>query len=286
MSDADYDYWYELQAALANKTPVPAFYDGQPQCGCYQTRYKNADNPTPVRIYRDPSGDIIVTVDGIISTNPNKVWLACGRNSVTYEAYQHRIQTGSWPGAITGIGANNPPADPLDCLILEVGKNIEWLEHIGEIKTKQQGDEAANRADAIAKLCNQLDAVHKETKAPHWNECKRIDEVYLPSIKKGREVITKLKRAIGKFVAASVLVQNLQPTTAPPTPPPPATFGNVGRKLTAEVKPTAKIVDQSKVYLFCQEDPELKTLLQKLAQRALDSGITVPGVEVIEEVKV
>ena len=307
MSDAEFHaYWYALQKALANKTPVPPFHDGKPQGGCYLIKYKHPDNPVPVRISRE-NGEIIVLVDGIKSTSHNGVWMSCGRTPATWDAYLHRMKHGTWPypssGATSGIGDNSGAELPLpERVTLETSKALAWLEAIsGTIKTEQQAHDAANVADEIAKLCLKLEKVHEEEKAPHWAECKRLDAELLDPAKKGREVSVRLKRLVGKFAdaakeaarkrqeahdikAVEILNRGFEPPAAPT--PPPTSFGTTGRKVNISAKLVAKVTDFDKVYHFSRDEPELKALLQKFAQRAVDGGVLPPGVERVEETSV
>lgn len=293
---AFHKYWYDLQKALANRTPVPPFHDGKPQGGCYQISYQKKDNPDPVRIRREINGDIVVLVDGIKSTSHSAVWLSCGRNPVTWDAYQHRMQHGRWPGATSGIGDNSGADAPLEVLVSqETLKATVWLDAIADtIKTTAQANEAANVADELTKLCLKLEKLHEETKKPHWDECTRIDRWLLDPAKGGRAVVTKLKRAIGKFsdaakaqaAAAAARAVITAPAAAPPAAPVATSFGTVGKKVNVGAKLVAKVIDFDKVYHFSRDEPELKALLQKFAQRAVDGGVLPPGVERAEETAV
>lgn len=53
--------------------------------------------------------------------------------------------------------------------------------------------------------------------------------------------------------------------------------------MTTRKVTVARIVDQDKVYAFFRDEPEVRDLLHKLAQRCIDSKITCPGVETVEE---
>lgn len=306
MSNTGYsDYWYARQAG-----EKPPFYDGKPQPGLYQIM-KGGD---PVRIV-EVEGAVVVLVNEVESASPNKVWLACGRNDVSFEAYEERISTGKWPGDIKsrGIGDNAPPEDPIELLPLEVEKAKEWLAKIGDFKSDLQAHEAANRADAISKLRVKVEKVHSDEKEPFLKAGKEVDDKYLPKVKDGKAVYALLKAAIGKYDVAKRLAaqkaaaehaakveaekraadatrnKGEQPPIpvsppAPPEPPPLASYGNLGRKVSVKAKPLAKITDQYAVYQFFKDDPEVVNLLQKLAQRAVDSDIIPAGVEKVEGV--
>jgi hypothetical protein len=48
----------------------------------------------------------------------------------------------------------------------------------------------------------------------------------------------------------------------------------------------ATVADQDAAYGYLKAQPELVALILKLAQKAVDSGFTVPGVDITEERKV
>ena len=286
-------YWLRRQDG---QKPPPPFHDGFPQPGLYSI-FGGGD---PVRII-EVEGNVLVLVSEAVSDEPNQVWLKCGRNDVSFEAYNCRVETGRWPGAAVqstpGIGDNQPPDyPPEDLLPMEVEKAKEWLATVGfELKSDVDAHNAANRADAISKLRLKVEKVHEEEKAPHLTTCKEIDSRFLPKVKAGNVVIKALKDAITRydFKKREELLAKLKkvvelcadPGSASVVTPPPAapiSYGNVGRKVSVKAKPLAKIIDQDAVYQFFRDDPAVVELLQKLAQRSVDSDIVPAGVEKVE----
>ena len=285
-------YWLKRRDGIK---PPPPFHDGFPQPGLYSI-FGGGD---PVRII-EVEGKVLVLVGEAVSDEPNQIWLKCGRNDVSFEAYNHRVETGRWPGAAVqstpGIGDNQPPDyPPEDLLPMEVEKAKEWLATVGELKSDVDAHNAANRAATIAELRLKVEKIHEEEKAPHFAVCKEIDSRFLPKVKAGNTVIKALKDTVARYdlrkreaadkarraelAAAQGLVRNHAEVPAPIAP---ASYGNVGRKVSVKAKPLAKIIDQYAVYRAFQDEPEVTQLLQKLAQRAVDDGMLVPGVEKVE----
>lgn len=300
MGNPDYsDYWYARQAGEA-----PPFYDGRPQPGLYSIM-KGGD---PVRIV-DTGDGMAVLVNEQPASNPNKVWMSCGRNDVSFEAYQERLATGRWPGR---IGDNNPPEAPEDLLPLEIEKAKEWLAKVGDLKADVQAHEAANRTSAIAALRLKVEKKHDDEKEPHLALCQKIDALYLPKVKAAKGIEGQLKTAVNKYDAGKRAAaikaqaereakltadkraadaawetgqQPQRPVGPPPVEMPPvvAAYGNAVRKVSIKPKVLARIADQDQAYQFFRTDPRVVDLLQKLAQQAVDADILPSGVERVEE---
>lgn len=281
-------YWLRRQDGVK---PPPPFHDGHPQPGLYRT----FGDLEPVRII-ELEGKVLVLVNEVVSDEPNQVWLKCGRNDVSFEAYNHRVGAGRWPGASPGIGDNKAPElPPEDALPVEVEKATEWLATVGELKSDVEAHNAANRAATIAELRLKVEKIHKEEKAPHKTICDEVDARYLPKVKTAQLIYASLKAAItrydvGKRVAiakqekieALAHAKAAAANAAPPSAPIATAYGNVGRKVSVKAKPIARIIDQDTVYQFFKSDPVVVDLLQKLAQRSLDSGIVPTGVESVD----
>lgn len=284
-------YWLKRQDGIK---PPPAFHDGFPQPGLYSI-FGGRD---PVRII-EVDGKVLVLVNEALADEPNQVWLACGRNDVSFEAYNHRVETGRWPGAseTPGIGDNKAPdLPPEDALPVEVEKATEWLATVGELKSDVEAHNAANRAATIAELRLKVEKIHKAEKEPFLRAGLEVDGRFLPKTKGATTAERTLKAAIAKYdigkkqeemkrlemeARAKKLNAPAEPIPAPP-PPAPSSYGNVGRKVSVKAKPIAKITDQDAVYAFFKSDPAVVELLQKLAQRSLDSGIVPTGVESVD----
>ena len=283
-------YWLKRRDGIK-----PPFHDGFPQPGLYSI-FGGGD---PVRII-EVEGNVLVLVSESVSDEPNQVWLKCGRNDVSFEAYNCRIETGRWPGAAVqptaGIGDNQAPDyPPEDLLPMEVEKAKEWLATTGELKSDIDAHNAANRAATIAELRLKVEKIHKAEKEPFLRGGAEVDGRFLPKTKgataaertlkdaiarydfKKREELAKLKKVVELCAdpgSASVVT--------PPPPAAPISYGNVGRKVSVKAKPLAKIVDHYAVYRAFQDEPEVIQLLQKLAQRDVDNGMLVPGVEKVD----
>ena len=289
-------YWLKRRDGIK-----PPFHDGFPQPGLYSI-FGGGD---PVRII-EVEGNVLVLVSEAVSDEPNQVWIKCGRNDVSFEAYNCRVETGRWPGASEerGIGDNQAPDyPPEDLLPMEVEKATEWLATTGELKSDVDAHNAANRAATIAELRLKVEKIHKAEKAPWLLGGDEVDGRFLPKTKNATAAERTLKDAVRKWddkkkreaaaaqmIAAAAIIaeekargrETVEIRVPPPAPTVPASYGNVGRKVSVKAKPLAKITDQDAVYRFFKSDSAVVDLLQKLAQRAVDSDMVPIGVEKVE----
>lgn len=79
----------------------------------------------------------------------------------------------------------------------------------------------------------------------------------------------------------------IPPVETPATPAPRAAIkGGYGRAAHVATVKVVTITDQAKVYEVFKDDPDLKEVLLKLAQRATNAGINIPGTTVEERADV
>jgi hypothetical protein len=219
-------------------------------------------------------------------------------------------------------GDNNPPDVDLPTQLLEkISLATEWLKKIGNKITDRQTMEAlANRIAGIRELKTKTEKAQKTECEPLYRTYKDAYAKYDPAIKDADKTLKALIR-VGEEWAnaerererreqaekeraaaeAARLATEADPASRAgeagsnvvaltPSPPPAAPAkksygGAVGRKITAKDKKVAIVKDQDAVYQFHRNDPELVTLLAKFAQRCVDAGITCPGVEIEDKVK-
>jgi len=306
-----YAYWEARQ-----RGEKPTWKDNEPQCGYYRLR-RSKDGPwLPVVIMFDEATGFALYVGKDLSDNINRDWRQCAERDVSYLAYSHCFTHGSWPGeAPTSDGRPRDNAGEqslIEQLAERIALDKEWLDKFPKLETKLQADEAANRKGALGALRAKTDKEREAEKAPHWKECQRIDGEYNPTIKKADPLLKLLQQRIDVFdaeeraraAAAAAIIAATQPTPGPSltgggqpplpsvaepgvseAPPPPTRYGTgVGRAVKAKPLPVAfTITDQDAVYQFHRDDPEVIALMQKLAKRCVDAGITCPGVAAQEK---
>lgn len=221
-----------------------------------------------------------------------------------------------------GVGDNNPPdeseADSIKRQIDAAGAGIDQYAKIGDIETKAKAQSLRSR---LLELAGQAKKVHKRIKDPLWERVKEIDNTYLPLAKEAEELAKKIRAAMDDFDTAQLRIaqeaerkvqaerdriereaaeaaRKAEAEGAPPPPPPtpmpemppayqPATTkGAYGRAASNKiVKTVTGVTDWDKLFGFLKTHAELKELMLKLAQRAVDKNFDVPGVKIEDRVK-
>lgn len=200
-----YEYWSTAKEALKQSLPLPPIQDGKPQCGYYKTRFVKGGPWIPVAIFRD-NENIVTLVDGAEAANSNKAWLGCARHPIEYAAYQHRIDTGSWPGERVDvapksatIGDNAPPVETVETILpRELDDIKQWLEQ-NAIISDEVADIAGNKVGELRKLKSRAEEAHKAEKEPHLKAGKAVDDRFLPNVKRADAAIKYLLDKINVY---------------------------------------------------------------------------------------
>lgn len=199
--EAKYIYW---QDKLAGKNPP--VHEGEPQPGFYRKKQKGGPS-IPVAIW-EQDGQIVglmgnkpLDTNGVID-----VWTWVCQSPVTYEAYQHFIQTGSWPDEIAapGIGHNSAPAsdDPYEALLQEWKQEEEQAREILKqpIRTQEQADIAAAWTKRLSSIAKRAADLHRVEKQPHLDACRQVDDKWRDLKEAPRALSTDIKRALDSFL--------------------------------------------------------------------------------------
>lgn len=220
------------------------------------------------------------------------------------------------------IGGNNPPdeseADAIKRQIEAAAAGIGQYAKIGDDETKAKAQSLRSR---LLELAGQAKKVHKRIKDPLWEQVKEIDNTYLPLAKDAEAFAKKVRDAMDAYdteqlrkhqeaerialaereaierqaaEAARKAEAEGKPAPAPPLPIPEApapyqpttTKGAYGRAASNKiVKTVTEVTDWDKLFGFLKTHAELKELMLKLAQRAVDKNFDVPGCKIEDRVK-
>ena len=221
-----------------------------------------------------------------------------------------------------GVGDNNPPdeseADAIKRQIDAAAASVSQYAKIEDETTKAKAQSLRSR---LLELAGQAKKVHKRIKDPLWERVKQIDNTYLPLAKAAEAEALKIREAMDWFDTeqlrkaqaaeraaqverdriakeAAEAARKAEEDGAPPPPPPapmpempPAfqpttTKGAYGRAASNKiVKTVTGVTDWEKLFGFLKTHAELKELMLKLAQRAVDKNFDVPGVKIEDRVK-
>jgi hypothetical protein len=304
MNTRTWDYW---RATLAGQ--AQPIHEDQPQIGYYRTKGGKGRQPEPVAIYEHDGA--LVALRGATAVDPFDVWTWVCTNPISYETYQAVAQRGEpWPGmdqtVAAQIGDNNPPTDEAELLREQIEAASKGVTEYAKIADDETAAKAQSLRSRLLELKGQAEKAHKAEKEPHLSAGRAVDKKWLPVAKQAEDAAGRIRAALSGYETeklriererqqreaeeARKLAEAGKPIAPPePTTPPAASpiRGAYGRAASVRVVKVATVVDQDKLYLALRDNPDLVSLLQKLAQRVVDNtGVTPPGVEVTEQRKV
>lgn len=208
---------------------------------------------------------------------------------------------------------NKPPEESE---IDAIARQIENAKDSAEKQYKEiTSDEHAMQAQAARSRLNELagtaDKKREAEKRPHLDKCKEIDGKWQPWVKMAKAGADAIRDALRvwetkKFKAEQEALRQREEEArkaaeeaaakgepAPESPveeepvTPITTNGTIkgasGRAATVRTIKVAKVVDYDKAYAALKAIPEVKKVIDTVAQRLVNAGQNVPGVEVEEQ---
>jgi hypothetical protein len=315
---ANYDYW--SNALSGEFGPV---HEGDAQPGFYRKRVSRGGAYVPVAIW-EQDGKIIALVDGK-EADAGEIWSYVCQHPVTEQQYHDRVKSGKWhdeSDAVTAslapppVGHNNPPQDEAEIIKGQIEAAAAGVDGYAEITDDETAAKAQSLRSRLLELSGSADKKREAEKKPHLEAGKTIDAKWQPLVKAAKAAADRIRDALGahetrKARAAAEAQRKADearrkqeeeagaaaPSAKIGTPPAPlpqpespkpvtAIKGAYGRGASVKVVKIATVKDQDAAYGFLKSHKELTDLIGKLAQRAIDAGYDVPGVEVSEERKV
>lgn len=331
MTERDYDHYL---ANLAGKRPP--IHANEPQCGYYKRNFERDGPFVAAAIWRNPTGELVCRV-GNNMADPRQQWVRLARHPIEEAKARAWFETGLWPGedakpyaaaeeipfepldepavepaAATSDGEPRPNADAADPAqaLLErfeeaLASTEAWVKPGAAINDEKQATLVGNKIGTLRELAGELTDHHKVVKKPHWDECKRLDDLFLKPAKKLDEIVATLRRISTTYMvaeeekrrkaaeeaqkAAEAAKESGEPVNddAPPfdvDPPAPVRIGgDTGRALSLRTISDVEITDIAKVFRKFKEHPDVIALLSKLAHQSLKTGSKVPGAKLTEK---
>lgn len=297
MTDPRYAWWY---AALEGQ--MGAITEEAPQLGFYRKRAGKNGPWLPVAVWEEDGLLWVMVGKEAANASADRVrdtWLACAKYPVTDKEYRHALATAQWPGTApaeeAGEGHNQPPEgfEDLAKSIAEQAAEAEaWLKD-RKIESQAEADECEKRANDFSKLKRQAETEHKSEKEPHLVAGRGVDAKYKPLIARAEAMAKSLKVAATAFLVArqterkqaaaqSIAAGDVAPARMDVRA---TTSGVSGRKLALRTVKKAEIEDWEKAIGFFSANPELRELVQRLADRCAQIDAPVPGVTFKSEQK-
>lgn len=292
-----YAYWREaLEGRFA------AIVETEPQEGFYKTR-SSGDFWLPVAIWSEQgvvwamvgSEDASAAEDHVRS-----VWMRCAKYPVVEKDYRYAAKTGTWPGLAPAskenadlFGHNNPPEGfeaVAQAIVNQTNEARAWLKE-RTISSQEDADRCETWANHFLSLRKRAEADHKVEKTPHLDAGRKVDAKYKPLIDVATKMVSTLKNAATQYLiereaekraaaAQSIAKGEVAPARQEVRA---TTSGNSGRKLALRTHKFAVVDDWDKAIAFFKDNPQLREVVQGLADDCAKIGAPVPGVTFKEE---
>lgn len=299
MNEQWFWWWDKLQGKPVEMNP------GNPHAGFYRwprkAQYGARKTFLPVAYWPGDNGKLNCRIgdNDVSAERGEEIWPSVGNHPVTEQAYRSVAQDGQpWPDEhelVPMQGHNRPPEEHTFATLQEDIDNLsrEAKERLDgpAIADQDEADRLSNLADALAELHKIADDRRKAEKKPHDEAAVAIQKKWAPLLLRAEtyknikyKLLTPWQLAQEKALkeeaeAAAAAGQRLAAASEARRP----RAGTRGRAMTLKATKRAEIVDYKETLQFFSESPDVKALVQDLANRAVRSGVTVPGTKVIEE---
>lgn len=288
---------------------------GVPESGYYRWLQRDGSYK-PVGIWRGEDGIPVAKV-GERDVTPDAEWCErvfayCCKHPITFQVYQDVMAGQPWPDAAPEKRLSNMPDDPFEAAKVDLAEEAELVaELLANPLNDTTAGRAASLADRIGKTGKKADETRAEEKKPHDDASKAVQAKWKPLVDQAATLTRQLKDAIGAHLLAKkraaeeeerkrrqeeakareAAMREAEARGEPaPQPEPPVLerpkpvqtkiAGAEGRTIALRTERRAKIIDYPRAHAALASHPEMKDLVQTLANRAVKAGVAVDGVEV------
>lgn len=301
-----YDFWRRRMAG-----EVVPIHDGEPQAGFYRLKTKDG-NWQPVAYWFGKDGSLRCRVGSrdIDEQTAAERWPHASKNPIAHEVYKAVINGELWPDQHESVARDRinsdaaPEDDSFDALkdrIEDLARDARSLIEAGAAADQSAADRASDLANRLAELQKKADAARAAEKKPHdeaaaavqakWKPLlgtadiyRRIKEAVITPFLVGEEKKRRLAEAQARR-AAEEAAKAGQPIPEPAQTQRAAPKAGSGGRRSVALR-TVKVVtitDRAAVLAFFAENPQITEVLQKLAEKCVAAGATVPGITVTED---
>lgn len=292
-TEADPFAWYREN--LAGK--IEHLDLGHAPCGFFRLRTREGDL-LPVAVWQEQgvrwakvgANDPTCLAEGE-QEFCERVIAFCWRSPITEAVYFAVTEEGApWPDLPPERTTDyaNMPSDPLESLRIELeGERVEaeaWL--ATPISDQAGADRAANWALRFADMEKRAQEGRRTEKVPHEKAAKEVDARWRPVQDAAAALKARLKDAQTPFLvekrrreaeeraAAAQAGEAIRPAAS-------AAAGTAGRKTSLRVVRTAAIDDFDAALMALKDAPEIRELVQRLANRVAAAGTALPGTRIV-----
>lgn len=318
MSAHDYAFWHQQVAGTNPELPERA-----PQCGFY--RHAGRDGLRPVAIWRNGDGDIVARVGAngpIVEADEEwgeRYFAKCCRHAVTEEAYRDACAGKPWPdvdpvvhanppkrgGPGAGFGDNSGATNPAEVFRDQVHAAVEGAKAYAEVADDEVASRAQSLRSRLLELAGEGTEAHRVEKEPHLAACREIDAKWLRTRDAAKGTADTIRAALTRWeneklrrdreerkrlaeeARKNAPVDDVPAALVAAAPTKPAQVrGGYGRAAPVKTVFVAVVEDQDAAYGALRTNPEIVNLIQKLADKVIKVGGTMPGVRADEQRKV
>jgi hypothetical protein len=291
MSEVDH---YAFWRAGRDGHPQPA-HEGDPQVGFYRRRSKHG--PDDAVAYWREVGEMRC----LLNRNPVgeemalTLWTHVCNRPVGHKDYLHRLEHGHWPNENPVVlGHNRPPDEQsiealtsvLDALGAEAGRILA----AGPCKSQDEADHASDLANELMGVEKRAVELHRAAKQPSIAEGRRLDKVWFPLRDAAADLKERIRvRCLTPYLSArrreAEAATRMAAEAGEPAPEVRVAAGSLKRTSALRTVVTAKVEDYPAALSHFAHHPEIRELVQRLADRAVRAGASVPGCARIETEK-
>lgn len=290
------DPWWWWLAALSGQSDLPNS-EGTLHFGFWR-HIDRSGTHLPAATWQDETGAWLIKIGDRVydEAMAHRVWPWLCTRPISHALYEAIASGKSWPDqheAVTAL-SNNPPVDgsfeDLRDAIDELAREASKLAKAGAATTQAEADRASDLATKLSEFEGKADSARREEKKPHDEASKAVQAKWTPIITKasiGKETLKS--NVIAPFLRDKRDAERKAMVSASQngTPLPEKTSTKAGTRGVVALRThrSAKIVDYAATLQHFAQHEDVKALVQKLANAAIRSKLTVPGVEVIEDQK-
>jgi hypothetical protein len=262
-------------------------------CGYWKMRVGKVDDRkwAPVAIYEAQGLVYVIIGDGdSVGRYPShttdeiiRVWNRCGRDPISYEAYEYAVRYGRFPGEIEDAAlrldnyADDPGAKFRDDMVELAGRVELYLKQLGS----PLSDDAANT------LANYMDMLRAATATAEELLTKEIEEQKAEIVRRKQlweAPVTAVTDLVGKIRGMITPYLSAKKAAGDPTP---RIGGQAGKRIGLGKVWKARVTDWDKVMVEYHNDRKVRelilTLLNARAKSKERADLVIDGAEFYEE---
>lgn len=304
--------------ALIGKTLLASPSD--PELGYYRCRGRDKQWE-PVGIFLDKAGQMVAERgQDRRPVDPVDIWTWCLRYPVSYEAHLQALRGEGYDDEPPPpIGDNSGESDPFERLRLEFAGERDTAESFlkAPVESQDQADKLGIWAKRILDIGKRAEAERVTEKEPHLEAGRAVDAKWRPLLDDAKSFADRLRDHLKPFLvakkrqadaaaaaareeadrlrreaqqaesdearqAAMQAAQQAEEASAVRG----ASAGRTGARVSVRTERRARIVDYDAALMALKDHPDVRRLVDQLAQRAVRANIMLAGVEVDEVEKV